>query len=252
MDAFAMKKSCSSKASSISSASEESHEVITNTKKMKEKSMEDTQLKTHEQIRHSSKTKIFSCNFCKKEFSTKQALGGHQNGHKQERALSKRQKKLVGVVQPFEHPNYHPYYSPYSKLNSHMSFHSSFTNQSPFGVNGDSYVIHKPTFYQTWSCFSRYNYRFNPVKWPSSSSFFSTKNLLGNNNSDMIGTRVDALENSLNSESKNSVEGLNLKDSQVNIDGNLGGNSYMQMKLEDGDAEKNNEEEEELDLDLKL
>ena len=28
--------------------------------------------------------------------------------------------------------------------------------------------------------------------------------------------------------------------------------SYPQMKLEEGDAEKNNEEEEELDLDLKL
>ena len=94
--------------------------------------------------RHSAKSKIFSCNFCKKEFSTKQALGGHQNGHKQEMALSKRQKKLVDVVQPFDPPNYHPYYSPYSNLNSHMPFHSSFTNQSPFGVNGDSYVIHDP------------------------------------------------------------------------------------------------------------
>ena len=99
--------------------------------------------------RHSSKTKIFSCNFCKKEFSTKQTLGGHQNGHKQERALSKRKNKLVDVVQPFDPPNYHPYYSPYSNLNSHMHFHCSFTNQSPFGVNGDSYVIHNLTFYQT-------------------------------------------------------------------------------------------------------
>ena len=60
-------------------------------------------------------------------------------------ALSKRQKKLVDVVQPFDPPNYHPYYIPYSNLNSHMPFHSSFTNQSPFGVNGDSYVIHNLT-----------------------------------------------------------------------------------------------------------
>ncbi|XP_027768764.1 zinc finger protein 1-like [Solanum pennellii] len=297
MDAFAMKKSCSSKDSSKSPALEESHEVITNTKKMKEISMEDSQLKTHELScgrtllhlkvrnndgnincsnlglnllnstpnhaiessneathtqRHSAKTKIFSCNFCRKEFSTKQALGGHQNGHKQERALSKRKKKLVDVVQPFDPPNYHPYYSPYSNLNSHMPFHSSFTNQSPFGVNGDSYVIHNPTFYQTWPCFSRYNYQFNPVKWSSSSLFFSTKNLLGNKNNDMIGTRVDASENSLNSESKNSAKGLDLKDSPINIDDNLDGNSYMQMKLEEADAEKNNEEDEELDLDLKL
>ncbi|XP_049381389.1 zinc finger protein 1-like [Solanum stenotomum] len=234
MDAFAMKKSCSSKASSISPASEESHEVITNTKRMKEKSMEDTQLKT----------KIFSCNFCKKEFSTKQALGGHQNGHKKERALSKGQKKLVGVVQPFDPPHYHHYYSPYSKLNSHMSFHSSFTSQSPFGVNGDSYVIHKPTFYQTWPCFSRYNYRFNPVKWSSSSSFFSTKNLLGNNNNDMIGTRVD---NSHNFESKNSAKVLNIKDSPINIiDDSLGINNYMQMKLDEGDVEMDNKEEEDI------
>ena len=68
----------------------------------------------------------------------------------------------------------------------------------------------------------------------------------------MIGTRVDTSENSVNFERKISAKGLNLKDSLVNIDDNIGWYSYMQMKLEKGDAEKNNEEEEELHLDITL
>ena len=66
---------------------------------------------------------------------------------------------------------------------------------------------------------------------------FRPKNLLGNNNNDKTETRVDASENSLNSESKNSAKDLNFKDSPINIDDNLDGNSYMQMKLEEADAE---------------
>ena len=103
--------------------------------------------------RSSWKTKIFSCNFCKKEFSTKQSLGGHQNAYKQERALYKRKNELVDVVQPFAPPNYHSYYYLYSNFNSHVPFHKSFTSQSSFGVKEVSNVFHNPIFYQAQQFF---------------------------------------------------------------------------------------------------
>ncbi|KAF4363310.1 hypothetical protein G4B88_011707 [Cannabis sativa] len=101
--------------------------------------------------------RVFSCNFCKREFSTSQALGGHQNAHKHERMMAKR-RQGIDAHGPFGPHRYSPYYPYYP---SSSSYYGAYNNRSPLGIM-DSVIHHKPNPYP-W-----YNRPFGMTEYGSS------------------------------------------------------------------------------------
>ena len=63
----------------------------------------------NKELREKVQKRDFCCKYCNKKFSKWQALGGHQNAHKRERALSKKEKGMMDLYHPYSHIGSHLY-----------------------------------------------------------------------------------------------------------------------------------------------
>ncbi|GMH10873.1 hypothetical protein Nepgr_012714 [Nepenthes gracilis] len=89
--------------------------------------------------------RVFSCNYCQRQFYNSQALGGHQNAHKRERNLAKMNQRIGAIIAPraaaFGHPYLHQ--CSYSKTALLPLHGGSLTRFLEIQVHS---MIHKPPY----------------------------------------------------------------------------------------------------------
>ncbi|CAJ2669486.1 unnamed protein product [Trifolium pratense] len=94
------------------------------------------------QVGSSSSAKFYSCSYCKGQYSSLQALGGHQNAHKAERALHTQQikQRYEGGAFNLGQPRFNPY------LNYPITPFPTYNYYRPLGIRMESMIQKSPYF----------------------------------------------------------------------------------------------------------
>ncbi|XP_076956655.1 transcriptional regulator SUPERMAN-like [Bidens hawaiensis] len=79
----------------------------------------------------------YTCAFCKREFRSAQALGGHMNVHRRDRARLKQMSSYSALFKLSLHQNPNPCFSPHfsSNLSSSLTFSSNSSLQQKFDIS---------------------------------------------------------------------------------------------------------------------